>query len=187
MSGARQDAGGFTFTRDNIKGLLSVHQRSIINWIDGAHVQHASNSYINHVLLQNVFTASVDTSSVTMVWAMAELIRRPAMLRKVQEEIRAAVGGGKERVQADDMPKLRYLKMVVKETLRLHPAVPLLLPRETLRHVGICGYDVPARTRVLVNAWAIARDPASWPDEPGAAAQEALRPQRAGQIGRAHV
>jgi len=97
-----------------------------------------------------------------MVWAMAELIRRPAMLRKVQEEIRAAVGGGKERVQADDMPKLRYLKMVVKETLRLHPAVPLLLPRETLRHVGICGYDVPARTRVLVNAWAIGRDPASW-------------------------
>ena len=109
-----------------------------------------------------MFTASVDTSSVTMVWAMAELIRRPAMLRKVQEEIRAAVGGGKERVQADDMPKLRYLKMVVKETLRLHPAVPLLLPRETLRHVGICGYDVPARTRVLVNAWAIGRDPASW-------------------------
>ena len=110
-----------------------------------------------------MFTASVDTSSVTMVWAMAELIRRPAMLRKVQEEIRAAVGDPKqERVQADDMPKLRYLKMVVKETLRLHPAVPLLLPRETLRPVAICGYDVPARTRVLVNAWAIGRDPASW-------------------------
>jgi len=131
----KERQGGFT--RDNIKGLLS-----------------------------NVFTASVDTSSVTMVWAMAELIRRPAMLRKVQEEIRAAVGDPKqERVQADDMPKLRYLKMVVKETLRLHPAVPLLLPRETLRPVAICGYDVPARTRVLVNAWAIGRDPASWGDD----------------------
>ncbi|CAL4937091.1 unnamed protein product [Urochloa decumbens] len=104
----------------------------------------------------------VDTSSVTMVWAMAELIRRPAMLRKVQEEIRATVGADKARVHHDDMPKLRYLKMVVKETLRLHPAVPLLLPRETMRHVTICGYDVPAKTRVLVNAWAIGRDPASW-------------------------
>ncbi|CAN6321946.1 unnamed protein product [Urochloa humidicola] len=121
------------FTRDHIKGLLS-----------------------------NVFTASVDTSSVTMVWAMAELIRRPAMLRKVQEEIRAAVGPGKQRVAHDDIPKLRYLKMVVKETLRLHPAVPLLLPRETMRHVTICGYDVPAKTRVLVNAWAIGRDPQTW-------------------------
>ncbi|RLN19095.1 hypothetical protein C2845_PM02G41540 [Panicum miliaceum] len=135
MRERRHRQQGVGFTRDNIKGLLS-----------------------------NVFTASVDTSSVTMVWAMAELIRRPAMLRKVQEEIRAAVGDDKERVQADDMPKLRYLRMVVKETLRLHPAVPLLLPRETLRHVGICGYDVPARTRILVNAWAIGRDPASWED-----------------------
>lgn len=88
-----------------------------------------------HVLyeLQNVFTAGVDTSSVTMVWAMAELIRRPAMLRKAQEEVRSVVGGDRERVHPDDVPKLRYLKAVVKETLRLHPAAPLLLPRETMR------------------------------------------------------
>nr|CAB3497466.1 unnamed protein product [Digitaria exilis] len=132
-----QEGSSLRFTRDHIKGLLS-----------------------------NVFTASVDTSSVTMVWAMAELIRRPAMMKKVQEEIRAAVGDKAERVHHDDLPKLRYLKMVVKETLRLHPAVPLLLPRETLRHVGICGYDVPAKTRVLVNAWAIGRDPAIWGNNP---------------------
>ncbi|XP_062213978.1 4-hydroxyphenylacetaldehyde oxime monooxygenase-like [Phragmites australis] len=124
--------GSLSFTRDHIKGLLS-----------------------------NVFTASVDTSSVTMVWAMAELMRKPASLKKVQEEVRAVVGN-KERVQPHDMPKLKYLKMVVKETLRLHPAVPLLLPRETLRHVKISGYDVPAKTRLLVNAWAIGRDPSTW-------------------------
>ncbi|TKV90180.1 hypothetical protein SEVIR_9G011500v4 [Setaria viridis] len=132
MKERRHQQGSLAFTRDHIKGLLS-----------------------------NVFTASVDTSSVTMVWAMAELIRRPAMLRKVQEEIRAVVGD-KPRVEPEDVPKLRYLKMVVKETLRLHPAAPLLLPRETLRHVSICGYDVPAKTRILVNVWAIGRDPASW-------------------------
>ncbi|KAJ1292708.1 hypothetical protein BS78_01G010800 [Paspalum vaginatum] len=141
----RHDEGGpLAFTRDHIKGLLS-----------------------------NVFTASVDTSSVTMVWAMTELIRRPAMLRKAQEEVRAVVGGGKARVHPDDVAKLRYLKLVVKETLRLHPAVPLLLPRETLRPVTICGYDVPARTRVLVNAWAIGRDPRSWGQD-----AEEFRPER---------
>ncbi|GJM97252.1 hypothetical protein PR202_ga14165 [Eleusine coracana subsp. coracana] len=107
------------------------------------------------------------TSSVTMVWAMAELMRKPWLLNKVQQEIRSVVGNNKERVHPEDMPKLKYLKNVVKETLRLHPAAPLLLPRETLRHVEICGYDVPAKTRLFVNAWAIGRDPASWdqPDE----------------------
>ncbi|PUZ36064.1 hypothetical protein GQ55_9G010100 [Panicum hallii var. hallii] len=126
--------GSFRFTRDHIKGMLS-----------------------------DTFIGGVDTSSVTMVWAMAELIRNPRVLKKVQDEIRAAVGD-KERVQPDDLPKLRYFKMVLKETLRLHPPAPLLAPRESLRHVRICGYDVPAKTRLFVNVWAIGRDPAIWSD-----------------------
>ncbi|CAM0913372.1 unnamed protein product [Alopecurus aequalis] len=77
------------------------------------------------------------------------------------DEIRAVAGSG-QRVQPDDLPTLSYLKMVVKETLRLHPPATLLLPRETMRHVKIGGYDVPAGTRVLVNVWAIGKDPASW-------------------------
>ena len=61
-----------------------------------------------------MFTASVDTSSV--MWAM-ELNRKPAVLRKVLDDIHATVGG-KDRVHLDDMPKLRHLKWVVKEMLR---------------------------------------------------------------------
>lgn len=71
-------------------------------------------------MFQDTFVGGNNTSSVTMQWAMSELIRHPAELKKVQDEIRAAVGN-KERVQHDDMPKLKYLRMVVKETLRLHP------------------------------------------------------------------
>jgi 4-hydroxyphenylacetaldehyde oxime monooxygenase len=112
--------------------------------------------------VKNTFIGAVDTGAVTIVWAMAELVRNPAQLKKVQCEIRSMVGGDKDRVHADDMPKLRYLKMVVMETLRLHPALPLLVPREALRDMKVAGYDVPAGTRVLVNAWAIGRDPASW-------------------------
>ena len=113
--------------------------------------------------IYDTFIGGIVTSSVTMLWAMSELIRKPRVLRKVQDEIRAVVGG-KERVQPDDVPELRYLKMVVKETLRLHPPATLLLPRETMRDVKIAGYDVPAKTRIYVNAWAIGRDPASWSD-----------------------
>uniref|UniRef100_A0A0E0KLK4 4-hydroxyphenylacetaldehyde oxime monooxygenase n=1 Tax=Oryza punctata TaxID=4537 RepID=A0A0E0KLK4_ORYPU len=117
-------------------------------------------------IIFDAFIGGIGTSSVTILWAMAELIRAPRVMRKVQGEIRAAVGGRDGgMVQPDDLPRLAYLKMVVKETLRLHPPATLLMPRETMRHVMIGGYDVPARTRVLVNAWAIGRDAARW-EEP---------------------
>uniref|UniRef100_A0A453R9Z7 Uncharacterized protein n=1 Tax=Aegilops tauschii subsp. strangulata TaxID=200361 RepID=A0A453R9Z7_AEGTS len=113
----------------------------------------------------DTFVGGIDTSSVTILWAMSELIRNPRVMKKAQEEIRAAVGEQRARVQPDDLPKLNYLKMVLKETLRLYPPATLLLPRETMRHVRIGGYDVPAGTRVAVNAWALGRDPASWGED----------------------
>ncbi|KAK3129145.1 hypothetical protein QOZ80_6BG0472300 [Eleusine coracana subsp. coracana] len=112
-------------------------------------------------MLTNTFIGGVDTGSVTMVWAMAELIRHPWVLKKLQDEIRSAVRTN-ERVRPEDLSKLTYLKMVVMETLRLHPALPLLVPRVNMRHIKISGYDVPTNTRLFVNAWAIGRDPANW-------------------------
>ncbi|XP_037422847.1 4-hydroxyphenylacetaldehyde oxime monooxygenase-like [Triticum dicoccoides] len=118
-------------------------------------------------MLLDAFLGGVEGSSITILWAMSELVRNPPALKKAQGEIRAAVTARDVSppglpVQPDDLPKLTYLKMVVKETIRLHPPAPLLLPRETMRRVEIGGYDVPARTRVLVNVWAIGRDPTSW-------------------------
>lgn len=98
-----------------------------------------------------------------MHWAMSELIRNPRVMKKAQDEIRAVVGE-KERVQHHDMPKLKYLKMVVKETFRLHPPATLLVPRETTRHFKVGGYDIPEKTKVIVNEWAIGRDPNIWKD-----------------------
>jgi 4-hydroxyphenylacetaldehyde oxime monooxygenase len=111
-------------------------------------------------------------AEATLLWAMSEMMHNPQVLRKAQDEVRAAAGeGGKPRVEPDDVGRLTYLKMVVKETLRLHPP-STLMPRETIRDVRVCGYDVPAKTRVFVNLWAIGRDPASW------AAAEEFEPER---------
>ncbi|MBA0870306.1 hypothetical protein Goshw_010670 [Gossypium schwendimanii] len=92
---------------------------------------------------------------------MSFLMKNPGCLKKAQEEVRDLIGK-KGFLNEDDVQALTYLKAVVKETFRLQPAVPLLLPRETLRKCCTGGYQVPANTLVYVNAWAIGRDPEAW-------------------------
>ncbi|KAK7265619.1 hypothetical protein RJT34_33241 [Clitoria ternatea] len=116
-------------------------------------------------LLVDMFIGASDTTSTTLEWTMAELIRNPNTMEKAQEEVRRVVGL-KTRVDETDVKQMNYLKCVIKETLRLHPPAPLLA-RETRSAVKLKGYDIPAKTRVMLNAWAIQRDPEFWnkPDE----------------------
>lgn len=117
-------------------------------------------------VLVDIFVAGTDTASATMIWAMSELIRNPKAMKRVQEEVREVVMG-KEMVQENDLSRLLYLKSVVKEALRIHPPAPLLVPRETTEDCIIKGFEIPAKTRVLINAKSIAMDPTCWenPDE----------------------
>ncbi|KAF3329719.1 cytochrome P450 71A1-like protein [Carex littledalei] len=113
-------------------------------------------------VLMNIFVAGTDTSAATVEWAMTELMRHPEILKKVQDEVRGIVGT-KGKVEEGDTDQLHYIKCIVKETMRLHPAAPMLVPRETTSPFKLDQYDIPAKTTVLVNAWAIARDPSYWP------------------------
>ncbi|RWV97444.1 hypothetical protein BHE74_00008102 [Ensete ventricosum] len=108
-----------------------------------------------------MLAAGTDTSFVSLEWAMAELVRNPRAMKKLQDEVRQ-VADGKPMVAEEDVNQMGYLKAVIKEVLRLHPPAPILLPRETMSSFSLQGYHVPAKTRVIVNFWAIARDPKSW-------------------------
>lgn len=110
-----------------------------------------------------MFFAGSETTSISIEWGFTELLRNPSVLSKVREEIDRVVGQDR-KVEESDMDNLPYLQAVVKETLRLHPALPLLLPRNTMEDTNYMGYLIPKDTQVFVNAWAIGRDPDSWED-----------------------
>eukprot|EP00253_Pinus_taeda_P003173 PITA_03173 len=113
-------------------------------------------------LLLTLFAAGMDTSSSTVEWAMAELIRHPEMMRRCQEELDSVVNGERRMLKELDLQNLPYLQAVIKETLRLHPSVPLLVPRMSAEACEVEGYYIPKNCRLLVNAWAMQRDSAVW-------------------------
>ncbi|PWZ52705.1 Premnaspirodiene oxygenase [Zea mays] len=128
-------------------------------------------------IIFDMFTAGTGTLASTLDWGMSELMRNGRVMRKLQREIREAFRGkqpaGAAVTEADiQAASLPYLTLVIKETLRLHPPVPLLVPRESVDACEIEGYTIPARSRVVVNAWAVGRDPRYWEDA------EEFKPER---------
>ncbi|KDP20523.1 hypothetical protein JCGZ_05069 [Jatropha curcas] len=115
------------------------------------------------IMILEMFFGGTETTSSTVEWAMAELFRSPESMRRVKEELNRVVGP-KRKVEESDIHGLPYLQAVIKETMRLHPIFPLLIPRNTLYDTNFMGYLIPKDTQVFVNVWAIARDPDVWED-----------------------
>ncbi|KAM3324156.1 cytochrome 93A2 [Capsicum chacoense] len=108
----------------------------------------------------DIFAAGTDTAAITVEWALAELINHPNIMQKAVHEIDLVIGKNRI-VEESDILNLPYLQAIVKETLRLHPTGPMIL-RESTEDCCIEGYHIPKNTRLLVNTWAINRDPEYW-------------------------
>ncbi|KAK8944726.1 Flavonoid 3',5'-hydroxylase [Platanthera zijinensis] len=114
-------------------------------------------------LLMDMVVGGTDTSSNTVEFALAEMMNRPEIIKRAQEELDQVVGKDNV-VEESHLSKLHYLNMVIKEVLRLHPSLPLLVPHCPSSSCAIGGYTVPQGSRVFINIWAIHRDPTLWED-----------------------
>ncbi|CAI9091232.1 OLC1v1026203C1 [Oldenlandia corymbosa var. corymbosa] len=122
-------------------------------------------------LIQDMIAAATDTSAVTNEWAMAEVIKHPHVLTKIQKELDDVVGRDR-MVLESDLVHLKYLRCVVRETFRMHPAGPFLIPHESVRATKIYGYYIPAKTRVFINTHGLGRNTKIWDQV------EEFRPER---------
>ncbi|CAA7026727.1 unnamed protein product [Microthlaspi erraticum] len=116
-------------------------------------------------IMQGTFVAAVESVALELEWLLSELIRHPNILKKAQEEVQRVVGT-KSKITNNEIDQMHYLRCIIKETLRLHP--PGIVPRETSSNwIKLGGYDIPPKTKVLVNLFAVQCDPKDWekPDE----------------------
>ncbi|GLJ31861.1 hypothetical protein SUGI_0641050 [Cryptomeria japonica] len=142
---------------DRVKDMVDV-------MLDMAETEGHTISRVNiKATILDMLAAGVETSSTTVEWAMSELLRNPATLARAQKEIESAVGRDRQ-VKESDVMSFDYLRCVVKETFRLHPPFPLLIPHESMEGCNVGGYFVPPKTRLFVNVWAMGRDETVWKD-----------------------
>lgn len=163
-----QDTTG-KYKGDFLDTILSVMDQPMTNAQDKVDMLDRTN--VKAIVL-DLISGSYESSSTVMDWAFSELMRSPRTRKRLQQELRTVVGMNR-MVEESDLSKLSYLDMVIKETFRLYPPGPLLIPHESTEDIKINGYYIPKRTQVIVNAWALGRDINAWADD-----VEEFKPER---------
>ncbi|WVZ03090.1 hypothetical protein V8G54_023896 [Vigna mungo] len=116
----------------------------------------------NHVksLILDYFTAATDTTAISVEWAIAELLNNPKVLQKAQEEVDRVTANKRLLCEADS-EKLPYIHGIIKETMRLHPPIPMIM-RKGIKDCVVNGNMIPKGSIVCLNIWAMGRDPSIW-------------------------
>ncbi|XP_048141065.1 flavonoid 3'-monooxygenase CYP75B137-like isoform X1 [Rhodamnia argentea] len=115
-------------------------------------------------ILTDIVIGGTDTTSTMVEWVMTELLLNRNVMNRVVHELTEVVGNDK-MVEEHQLPKLKYLNAVIKEAFRLHPALPLLVPRTPDSTCAIGGYTIPKGSNIFLNMGYIHKDPKIW-DKP---------------------
>ncbi|KAK9063214.1 hypothetical protein SSX86_017084 [Deinandra increscens subsp. villosa] len=120
-----------------------------------------SNNQI-HQLVTELFVAGTNTTTSTVIWVMSELVRHKEVMSKIEDEMRKEIKS--DKINPSQLSDLPYLQACIKEAMRLHPPVPLLLPHKAAETCEVMNYTIPKNTKVFVNMWAMGRDSKVWDD-----------------------
>lgn len=145
--------------RDFIDILLSLMHQPIDPYDEQNHIIDKTN--IKAILL-DMIAGAFETSATVVEWTFSELLRHPRVMKNLQDELDNVVGRDK-MVEENDLAKLSYLDIVIKETLRLYPPGPLV-PRESTEDAMVQGYFLKKKSRIIINIWAMGRDSKIWSD-----------------------
>ncbi|GAB4854071.1 hypothetical protein Ancab_022653 [Ancistrocladus abbreviatus] len=111
-------------------------------------------------IVENINVAAIETTLWSMEWAIAELVNHPTIQQKIRHEISKTLKGNP--VTELNLHELPYLQATIQETLRLHTPIPLLVPHMNLEEAKLGGFTIPKESKVVVNAWWLANNPAWW-------------------------
>ncbi|XP_042022680.1 trimethyltridecatetraene synthase-like isoform X1 [Salvia splendens] len=149
----RRETGGAYASRDMVDVLLEVAEDP------GLEVKIERDGI--KAFTQDLLAGGTESSTMTVEWAMSELMKAPGVIKKAREELDRVIGQNRW-VKEDDMTSLPYVEAIIKETMRLHPVAPMLAPRIAREDCMVDGYDIKKGTHVFVNTWTIQRDPSIW-------------------------
>ncbi|KAK9114845.1 hypothetical protein Syun_021642 [Stephania yunnanensis] len=127
--------------------------------------EHEMQLDLDHIkaIVMDMIGASTDTSATAILWIFSELLKHPNVRKQVQDEVRNIIGMDR-MVEETDLVKLKFLNMAIKEGLRLHPVIPLVYHENYEKDVVVDNYFIPKKARIIINVWAIGRDPNAWSD-----------------------
>ncbi|WCJ31801.1 Cytochrome P450 71AU50 [Euphorbia peplus] len=114
-------------------------------------------------IMLDMLAGSMDTSAAVIEWTLSEIMKNPRVMKKVQKELEEKVGLDRI-VEESDLENLKYLDMVIKESFRLHPIAPLLIPHKSTQDTIVDGFFIPKNSNIFINVWAIGRDTNAWSD-----------------------
>ncbi|KAL2550353.1 Cytochrome [Forsythia ovata] len=154
----------FTIWKDIIKERREKRRRNILtqeDFLDALLGNGFSNDHINHMLLE-LLMAATETSTTATIWAVADLIKNQESRHKLCDELNKNIGN--HMIKEPEIMDFPYLQACLKESMRLHPPVPFLLPRRATETCKVMNFTIPKGSQVLVNTWAMGRDPTVWVD-----------------------
>ncbi|XP_011652733.2 cytochrome P450 CYP736A12 [Cucumis sativus] len=132
----------------------------MLDLIRSEEMEHQIDRSNIKAVIFDLMIGGVDSSSTTIIWALSEIIKNPQVMKKIQEELKEVVGLNK-MVEESHLNQLKYLDMTIKESLRIHPVIPLI-PRKSIQDCNVNGYHIPKNTDIIINDWAIGQDPCYW-------------------------